>query len=182
MTLPPLLVGENVRLTALSQDDIPEITSWYQDADFMRFFDSAPAMPRSEQQMKEWLEREQKNSHRNFLFGIQLIESENLIGIIELEGVRWTHRAGNLGIAIGKPEHRNKGWGQEAIGLLLAFAFDELNLHRVELTVFSYNEPAIHLYEKLGFTQDGAQREHLQRGGQRYDMLIYSMLEQEWRA
>ena len=148
----------------------------------MRFFDSTPAMPRTEQQMKDWLEKEQKNSQRNFLFGIRLIESNNLIGIIELDGVRWTHRAGHLGIAIGKPEHRNKGWGAEATRLLLDFAFDELSLHRVELTVFSYNEPAIHLYEKLGFTKDGAHREHLQRGGQRYDMLVYSMLDREWRA
>ena len=62
----------------------------------------------------------------------------------------------------------------------MRFAFDELNLHRVQLTVFSYNERAIALYEKLGFQREGVYREHLQRDGRRYDMYLYGLLRHEW--
>ncbi len=66
--------------------------------------------------------------------------------------------------------------------LLLTFAFDELNLHRVQLTVFSYNRPAIALYEKLGFQREGTFREFLQRDGRRHDMFLYGLLRREWQA
>jgi RimJ/RimL family protein N-acetyltransferase len=53
-------------------------------------------------------------------------------------------------------------------------------LHRVFLTVFSYNTAAMALYEKLGFTHEGTHREHLQRDGQRFDMVLYGMLRRAW--
>jgi RimJ/RimL family protein N-acetyltransferase len=61
----------------------------------------------------------------------------------------------------GQHCHWGKGYGYEAMQLVLRFAFDELNLHRVQLTVFSYNERVIVLYEKLGFQHKGKYREYL---------------------
>ncbi len=55
-------------------------------------------------------------------------------------------------------------------------------LRRVQLTVFSYNERAIALYEKLGFRREGAFREFLQRDGKQYDMYLYGLLRREWEA
>jgi RimJ/RimL family protein N-acetyltransferase len=66
--------------------------------------------------------------------------------------------------------------------LLLHFAFGELNLRRVQLTVFSYNAAAIRLYEKLGFRREGAFREFVQRDGQLYDLYLYGLLRREWEA
>ena len=66
--------------------------------------------------------------------------------------------------------------------LALKFAFDELNLHRVQLTVFAYNDRAIALYEKLGFQREGTFREFLHRDGARYDMYLYGLLRREWEA
>jgi RimJ/RimL family protein N-acetyltransferase len=66
--------------------------------------------------------------------------------------------------------------------LLLQFAFGELNLRRVQLTVFSYNTAAIRLYEKLCFQREGTFREFLQRDGQLYDMYLYGLLRREWEA
>ena len=70
--------------------------------------------------------------------------------------------------------------GREAMQLALAFAFNELNLYRVCLTVFSYNDQAITLYERLGFVREGAYRQHLERDGRRYDMYLYGLLRPEW--
>ncbi|SDW71287.1 Acetyltransferase (GNAT) family protein [Marininema mesophilum] len=64
---------------------------------------------------------------------------------------------------------------------MLEYAFGVLNLHRVELDVFSYNERAIHVYEKLGFKKEGILRESLFYDHQYHDSIIMSMLEKEYR-
>ena len=76
--------------------------------------------------------------------------------------------------------HRGQGFGFEAMQLVIAFGFRELSLHRIALSVASYNEGAIHLYEKLGFKHEGTAREALQRDGQFYDSYSYGLLKQEW--
>jgi RimJ/RimL family protein N-acetyltransferase len=64
--------------------------------------------------------------------------------------------------------------------LTTAYAFRELNLYRISLTVFSYNTRAIRLYEKLGFVHEGVSRSALYRDGQRHDMLLMGLLRPEW--
>ncbi|MCZ7572072.1 MAG: GNAT family N-acetyltransferase [Ardenticatenaceae bacterium] len=75
-----------------------------------------------------------------------------------------------------------KGYGHEALELALGFAFRELNLYRVQLTVFGYNERAIALYKTAGFQREGVYREFMQRDGQRYDLHLFGLLRREWEA
>jgi RimJ/RimL family protein N-acetyltransferase len=91
-----------------------------------------------------------------------------------------TNGYADLAIAIGENELRGKGLGQNAMKLVLEFAFHELNLHRVQLTVFDYNIQAIKLYEKLGFKHEGMYRDFIQRDGKRYNMHLYGHLQNEW--
>jgi RimJ/RimL family protein N-acetyltransferase len=176
-----LLQGSRIRLAALTADDLPEIARWHSDAGFARMFDARPAAPRSASTLESWLE-DYTRSTNGFLFAIRLLASDELLGFTELEGILWPHAHAWLSIAIGDPARQGQGYGAEAIGLALQFAFQELNLHRVQLTVFSYNQRAIALYEKLGFRREGTYREHLQRDGQRHDMYLYGMLRPEWLA
>ena len=90
------------------------------------------------------------------------------------------HRTTFVSIGIGDVRHRGHGYGRDAMHVGLNFVFNELNLYRVCLTVFSYNESAIALYEALGFTREGVYREHLERDGRRYDMYLYGLLRPEW--
>jgi RimJ/RimL family protein N-acetyltransferase len=175
-----LLRGEKVRLTAVTPSDLPEITRWWADADFLRLFNTAPAAPRNEDQLSRRFDLSQ-TSHEVFLFAIRLLESEDVIGLLELDGIDWSNRTTFVSIGIGPPEHRGRGYGYDAMRVALRFAFNELNLHRVCLTVFSYNEPAIALYERLGFTREGAYREHIERDGRRFDMYLFGLLRHEWR-
>lgn len=176
-----LLVGPNVRLAALGLDDLPVLARWYQDAEFLRLFDAVPAAPRAQSALQEWIENRQK-AHDGFLFAVRLHAGDELIGVVELDGILWNQQSSWLSIGIGEAARRGQGYGAEALRLALDFAFRELNLHRVQLTVFSYNVAAIALYEKLGFKREGAYREFLQRDGLRYDMYLYGMLRPEWEA
>ena len=175
-----ILRGEKVQLTALQPDDAPHIAEWYQDASFLRAYDSSPAYPKTEKQLAAMIEEEQKRKD-GFIFAVRLLDSRRIIGILQLDGIAWTHGTSFISIGIGEEADRGQGYGREAIQLGLRFAFDELNLHRVCLTVFSYNEAARTLYERLGFQREGVYREHLMRDGQRHDMLLYGLLRREWQ-
>ena len=179
MLQPDLLRGEKVQLTAVTPADLPTLTKWWADADFLRLYDSVPAFPQTESQLAKRIEDGQKGES-TFLFGIRPLATNDLLGLLELDGVMWSNGTTFVSIAIGDAENRGKGYGREAMQLGLKFAFHELNLHRVCLTVFSYNQAAIKLYDSLGFTREGTYREHLQRDGRRYDMILYRLLRHEW--
>ena len=179
MTSSVLLRGSRVRLSALTQSDLPTVIQWHQNPEFLRLFDAFPAYPKTEAALAQWLDDTHK-ANDIFLFAIRPLDSNALIGYVELDGILWTHRVSGVSIAIGEAKHWGQGYGYEVMQLALRFAFDELNLHRVQLTVFSYNERAIALYEKLGFQREGMHREYLQRDGRRYDMYLYGLLRSEW--
>lgn len=174
------LRGSLVRLTALGTADA-EVLVASQDSAVMRLLDTRAAVPSTVARTREWIEREQKNPN-SFHFAIRRREDDALIGFCELDGIEWNNGACGLGIGLSDPANWGKGFGREAMELLLRFAFHELNLHRVGLTVFSYNERAIALYESLGFVREGTERERLHRDGKRYGMHTYGLLRREWQA
>jgi RimJ/RimL family protein N-acetyltransferase len=176
-----LLRSPRVRLAALTDADLPLITRWHDDVEFARNYDSRPARPRTEAELREWLQEQQKSSTA-FVFAVRLRENDELIGVVEIEGIQWTHRTAWLAIAVGPATHRGRGYGYESLRLALRFAFHELNLYRVQLSVFAYNERAIRLYERLGFQREGVYREFLERDGRRHDMILYGILRHEWQA
>lgn len=176
-----LLRGERVRLAAHEKDDNPIIRRWYDDPEFPHLLEYFPARPQRLEAVETALER-MNQSEKDFLFGIRLMETDQLIGLISLEQIDWPNGVAWMGIGIGEPEHRGKGYGMEATQLLLKYAFHEINPHRVQLTVFGYNPAAIAVYEKLSFVKEGVMRERLHRDGQRHDVLLYALLRPEWEA
>ena len=124
----------------------------------------------------------QNKDPNTFLFGIRLIDSDELIGEIYLDEIEWSNQVAGLSIGIGDRSKWGKGYGYEASKLALGFAFRELGLYRIQLTVFDYNERAIALYEKVGFQREGTFREFGQRDGKRYDMYLYGLLRGEWES
>jgi RimJ/RimL family protein N-acetyltransferase len=184
MTLPArLLVGKRVRLAALNGDDVPIIARWYHNSTLLRLFDAVAACPLSEAEIAERLEK-WHHDENGFYFAIRPVDEseDDLLGLIELDGVLWPHGVCGMSIAIGDRANWGQGYGYEAGELALGFAFNELNLHRVTATVFSYNERSLALVEKLGFRREGTFREFLQRDGERHDMLLYGLLRPEWEA
>jgi RimJ/RimL family protein N-acetyltransferase len=181
MTISGLLRGSRVWLDTLDRDDTPIMARWERDSDFLRLSDTRPAVPRTAEAIWREVEAVHKSS-RDYQFGIRLTDTDELIGLVELDGINWQNGTSFLGIGIGQREYRGYGYGGDAMALILTFAFDEMNLHRISLTVFGYNTAAIRLYERLGFTREGVAREFLHRDGQRFDMYYYGLLRREWDA
>src|SRR5262245_32163000 len=136
MALGRLFIGEVVRLTSVNPEDVPAMTRWYHDSEFMRLFDATTARPRQEEQIQRW-RNDMRDDRDSFYFAIRPLHGDEIVGIVDVGGILWTHGVGWLGIAIGEPGNRGKGYGYDAMRLVLDFSFFELNLHRVQLTVFS---------------------------------------------
>lgn len=177
--MPTLLQGPRITLGAIDEDDLPTVGRWFNDYTFMHTFNGRPFYPRPqwvhEKDIRAFIEEKD-----TYLFGVRIASTDEIIGITDLE-IQWPNRHAALGIGIGDAAHRGLGYGEEAMRLLLTYGFTELNLHRIYLTVFSYNTAAIKLYERLGFAHEGTLREHLLRDGTAYDMHYYGLLASEWR-
>jgi RimJ/RimL family protein N-acetyltransferase len=128
---------------------------------------------------RDWLEGLYKNREK-FPFGIALKEGQRLIGTCELRLGFAAHRTADLGIGIAEPVQQGKGYGSEAIRLLLEYGFGALNLNRIELRVFSNNERGIRCYEKCGFQREGVLREARWWNGRWWDAYEYGILAREW--
>ncbi len=177
-----LFQGELVRLTAMNPESDAELFArWASDSEYLRLLDTTPAYPWPAKRIKEELEKlVEKEGLRDFNFTIRALADDRPIGFIELDGIEWAHGEGFVGIGIGEREAWNKGYGTDAMRVILRYAFMELNLHRVSLDVFEYNPRAIRSYEKAGFVVEGRQREFLDREGKRWDFIYMGILREEW--
>ncbi|UNK17492.1 GNAT family N-acetyltransferase [Paenibacillus sp. N3/727] len=113
---------------------------------------------------------------------IALSDTDEVIGDIALQDIDHVNRNANVRIAIDSDNHKGKGYGPESIRLLIEYGFGVLNLHRIELQVFAYNERAIKAYEKVGFSREGVQRDALYYNHQYHDSIMMSILADEYRA
>ncbi|RIK40192.1 MAG: GNAT family N-acetyltransferase [Chloroflexi bacterium] len=135
------LRSARLRYTAMTEDDLPLLATWDLDGATLRQLDSGPGVPRNVTQLGEWMRGSQARKD-GYLFALRPLDSDEMLGYIELDGIQWSHGVTWFSILIGDPANRGKGYGSEALEWLLRFAFHELNLYRVQLSVFAYSSTA----------------------------------------
>ncbi len=170
--------SERLRLRKLSEDDISVLHKWNNDFEVMHFSNfniDTSTLQETGSRIKSKLESTTSKS-----YVIEDKVTEKPIGTIGLVLINNNHRNAMLGIEIGEKDYWSKGYGREAIRLLLDYVFLEMNLHRVYLGVFSFNERAIKLYEKLGFQHEGKSREGIFRNGKWHDVINMGILQKEY--
>jgi RimJ/RimL family protein N-acetyltransferase len=174
--------GELVRLTMDDPQIIAELDSkWGRDSEYFRLLTSEASRLWSVKKIKDWIEKDlEKEENNNFFFLIRTLEGDQLIGGIGLDGVDWANGESFVGIGLGEREAWGKGYGTDAMRIILRYAFTELNLRRVSLDVFEYNPRAVRSYEKAGFTHEGRVRRYLHREGKRWDLIFMGILREEW--
>jgi RimJ/RimL family protein N-acetyltransferase len=177
-----LFRGKLVRLAAQEVQPMAEAYSkWSRDAEYWRLLDSGIVRPFSVKKTKEWIEKNQeKESPDQFSFAIRNLEDDRLIGDIGLDGIQWAHKDAFVGIGLGERDTWGKGYGTDAMRIILRYAFTELNLKRVSLNVFEYNPRAMRSYEKAGFTYEGRMVGMLHREGRYWDIVFMGVLREEW--
>jgi RimJ/RimL family protein N-acetyltransferase len=181
-----LLQGALVRLAVPNPEtDSETIAAWTRDPEFQHLLETGAPRPWSARAVKadmaEMLGDEKPREHE-YSFVIRALADDQLIGFTGLEVNHWSQRNAWISIGIGPRAFWGKGYGTDAMRVLMRFAFMELNLDRLTLNVFAYNERAQRSYLKAGFHIEGCQRERLRRGSRRYDMIFMGILRDEWQS
>jgi RimJ/RimL family protein N-acetyltransferase len=172
-----ILKSAHVTLAALRPEDSPTLFQWINDRELVLF--NSAYRPVSQGEHDAWFESIRERSDV-FIFGIRLCETDQLIGSCQLHSINSISRSAELQIRLGVSNERGKGYGTEAVKLLLQFAFSELNLHRVYLHVFATNPRAIQVYEKCGFVREGLLREAAFIDDRFVDVLVMGILREEY--
>lgn len=173
-----MIRGTKTRLRALEHDDLPHFVRWINEPETRRFM--ALRYPLSMTEEEKWWQNlpQRKNDH---IFAIEA-EDGTYIGNIGLHGIERENRRATVGIIIGHKAYWSRGYGSDAIRALLRWAFEYLNLNRLSLTAYAYNERAIRCYEKCGFQHEGIMRQARYSDGQYYDELMMGILRDEFLA
>jgi RimJ/RimL family protein N-acetyltransferase len=173
--------GKVVRLRRLEREDASTILpSWNEYA--LRQYLASP-LPNGQQEMADKIDswNEAFATRREFVFGIEHLETGGLIGLVSLENVSWISRHASVGfLGIFNTSYLGKGCGSDAMIVLLDVAFSVMDLQVVFLWVESFNERAISLYKKLGFTAGGTMRQLAYRNGKRCDVTVMDILKPEY--
>lgn len=169
--------GDRVALTTIEPQEEPLLRTWINDPEIWSTL--GMRRPINEPQEKVHIEKFNANP-TDMIFGVYVKDDCKLIGTIGLHRIDATCRRAVLGIMIGDKAYQNNGYGTEAIELVMRYGFMELNLHRILLHVFARNDRAVHVYEKVGFIEEGRLRDHVWRHGQWCDVYVYGILESEW--
>lgn len=176
--LTPYFAGKLVELKPIDLEKMAAaFVGWHRDTEYSRMADDDPANLYSVRADQEWLE---SHADSMTMFGIHEKVEGRLIGSIELAGFNWCSGDAWVGIGIGERDFWGKGFGTEAMQMILRYGFEELNLHRVSLSVFAYNTRGIRSYEKAGFKEEGRIRQFMVREGQTWDLIIMGILRSEW--
>lgn len=180
-----LFESQDLHLGPIDHEKDAEIESkWTHDSDFMRMMETTPARPMSAAMIKkqyEKLEKQVEEEKNLFHFMIRARADDRLIGKAAIQSIEWTNGNGWIRLGIGAADDRRKGYGTQALSMLLRFAFAELNFFRVAAVVPEYNEAAIALLQKFGFVQEVCRRKSLERDGRRWDLYVFGLLQDEWR-
>ncbi|HEX5480196.1 MAG TPA: GNAT family protein [Dehalococcoidia bacterium] len=176
-----MLEGNLINLRAPEMADLARNTRWVNDREVTRFLAMRYAM--SQFAEESWLRARtgQPLSYENALFAIETKDGRH-IGNVGLERTAPEDRKAMLGILIGEKDCWSQGYGTDAIVTLLRFAFDEMNLNKVWLTTYDFNERGQACYRKCGFVEEGRMREARYSEGAYHDELLMSVLRDEFYA
>ena len=186
----PLFEGQLTCLAPIDHEhDLEIVSGWTKDLLYLRLVDTSPARPLSPDQVKkqfEALEKEIEESKDLFYFAIHTLASEakpeRLIGFIKLFRIDWAHGNAFIQIGIGDPADWQRGYGGDALNLILRFAFSEMNLFRITARIPEYNLGALALFHKAGFSEEVRRREAIRRDGRCWDDIHMGLLAEEWHG
>ena len=177
----PFLVGEHVYLRPLEAGDVAgAYAAWLNDYEVTRFLEtgSYPSTPGTVATYVEQL----TSTPDNVFLAIVEKGTDLHVGNVKLGPIHRVHRRADMGIMIGDRTRWGRGYGREAVALIVAYGFDRLNLHKIGLGVHADHEEAVRLYESLGFQVEGRLRGHLFRDGGYHDKLVMGVLREEFKA
>jgi RimJ/RimL family protein N-acetyltransferase len=169
-----MILAEHVGIGPILPTDLPHLLAWSDDPNLVRF--SEPYLPKNMNREADFWLNTAGDSSRIF-FAIRARSSAEIIGYLQVTAIQAIHRSAVLGILIAKPENRGRGFGREAMQLVIDYCWRHLNLTRLSLAVLPSNTSAMALYRRLGFETEGRLRKALFLDGQWTDLQWMALMQ-----
>jgi len=177
------LFGERIMLREYQKEDLPFMREWVNNPAIVKYLADIFLFPHTLVETESFLNARLENKNPAVQgFVIADINTGAYLGQIDFSSIDWKNRKVMFGIVLGREENLSRGYGSEAIGVLLRFAFREMGLNRVALDVKAGNDRGIACYRKCGFREEGRMRDDYFQDGQYGDTIRMSILRREWEA
>ena len=173
-----MLKGKLIELVKPELKHMPLLSKWRNNPENRKFYREFEE--KSIEDQIYWYHEIMNKDNTWYHFCIRPIGEAKIIGIVMLNHIHWVNKTGEFGITIGDKEFQGKGYGSDALLTLLLYGFFELNLNRIWCEVYS-NNPAIDLYKKIGFQEEGRLRSHIFKQNKYYDSFLLGMLKSEFQ-
>jgi RimJ/RimL family protein N-acetyltransferase len=174
--------GKLVRLRGYERSDLDALMKWVNDEEVTDFLGPLLIYPLSSIAEEQFIEGAANSSDTSRTFVIETLAERKYIGSIAFHVIDWINRSAGLGVVIGDKSCWGKGYGTDAMRVMMRLAFDKMNLHRLWLHVFDFNLRAISSYEKCGFKREGVLREERYLHGRYYDTIVMAILRDEYKG
>ena len=171
------LIGKKVYLSPICPADAEQYCQWLNDFDVAKYlliFNRQLGLEREKALLDDMVRSDAQ------IFGIIDLMNDKLIGNCSIFRINERNRKAEVGIFIGDKDYLNKGYGSEALSLLLDYGFNILNLNNIMLEVFDFNKRALKSYQKVGFKIIGCRREAVIAGGEKHDEIYLDILASEF--
>ena len=174
----PFIEGKNLSLCALNIDNVKLYASWDNNPEARKY--ARVLFPKTPEEYKKYMEKSQDSVPRELGFELWHNKDNKPIGFVGLNYIHWPNRMGNIGLIIGDPAYWNKNLGFEAAYLVLEYAFNELNLNKVNADMYEINTPSWKIYEKIGMKREVTLKKQAFVKGNYIDVYEYRVFKEEW--
>lgn len=164
--------GEKVCLRAYKEEDIKMAMKLVNDKELKKFLVTNIPFPMSLWEEEAWVKSQKGSESGEYNFAIEDIKTGKYIGGCGIQKVNWLTRVAVVGIMIGDKDYWGKGYGTDAMKVLMKFIFEDMNISKIRLHTFSFNERAKKCYEKCGFEVEGVLKNEIFKEGKYYDEII----------
>ncbi|WP_033825028.1 GNAT family N-acetyltransferase [Kitasatospora sp. MBT63] len=174
-----MIPGELVRLRPMEPSDAEALWRWNGDPEVMRWMQDGYRQTLA--RVTASLAERARNSYQDVLYGVEARADARLVGLVRLHGAEPETGIAEIDVYLGEKDAWGQGYAKDAMRTMCRYGFQQMRLHRIQLTVVTENHAAVHLYRTLGFVQEGRLRQVFRRDGEWYDMFTMGLLEGELR-
>jgi len=174
-----MYIGEKVKLREYRSDDLVKAQAFINDVEVKQMLHPGIPYLYTYQDEENWFETISATNDV-YSFAIETLDGKEYIGGCGINNVDWKNSIVEVGIFIGDKSLWGNGYGTDAMKVLVGFIFDQMNINKIKLKVFSFNERAIKIYENCGFKKEAILRQEIFRNGRYHDDVVMGLLKEEY--
>jgi RimJ/RimL family protein N-acetyltransferase len=172
------IIGNKITLRSIELNDLDQLHIWANDPSTQDIIGNIH-FPSSREYQNQWFDKLQ-NDDLNQRLAITT-DGDGLIGISSIMNIDWRNRHAWHGIVLGDKDIRGKGYGIDTVMTTMRYAFDEMNLERLDGSIIEYNTTSYSMYcNKLSWTEEGRKKNYYFRKGRYYDQIIVGITKNDY--